>query len=62
MKPCKTCEQNARDAKEYREDYIAVLRLLARIREAVGDPAGKLMQDELVSRCRMLRHIAEGEA
>jgi len=33
----------------------ALLGLLAEIRAAVGDPTGKLMQDELVERCRKLR-------
>ena len=33
----------------------ALLGLLASIRAAVGDPTGKLMQDELVERCRKLR-------
>ena len=33
----------------------AWLGLLADIRAAVGDPTGRLMQDELVERCRKLR-------
>ena len=33
----------------------ALLGLLADIRAAVGDPTGRLMQDELVERCRQLR-------
>jgi hypothetical protein len=33
---------------------LKLLELLARIREAVGDPDGRLMQDELVERCRAL--------
>ena len=33
----------------------ALLGLLADIRAAVGDPTGRLMQDELVERCRKLR-------
>ena len=33
----------------------ALLGLLASIRAAVGDPTGRLMQDELVERCRQLR-------
>ena len=32
-----------------------VLQLVADIRAAVGDPTGKLMQDELVEHCRTLR-------
>ena len=33
----------------------SVLRLLADIRKAAGDPEGKLMQDELVARIRRMR-------
>lgn len=33
----------------------ALLGLLADIRAAVGDPTGKLMQDELVEHCRKMR-------
>ena len=36
---------------------IALLGLVADIRAAVGDPTGKLMQDELVDRCRRLHEI-----
>jgi hypothetical protein len=36
----------------------AVVKLLADIREAVGDPEGRLMQDELVAHCRALREQA----
>ena len=36
----------------------ALLGLLADIRAAVGDPTGKLMQDELVERCRKLRAVS----
>jgi hypothetical protein len=32
----------------------ALMSLLADIRAAVGDPKGRLMQDELVQRCRKL--------
>lgn len=37
----------------------ALLGILADIRAAVGDPAGKLMQDELVEHCRKLTHSAD---
>ncbi len=37
----------------------ALLCLLADIRAAVGDPTGKLMQDELVEHCRKLAHSAD---
>ncbi len=36
-----------------------LLGLLADIRAAVGDPTGKLMQDELVEHCRKLSHSAD---
>ena len=44
-------EKRARDAEE---DAIAMLFLLAEIRNAVGDADGRLMQDELVARIRAL--------
>jgi len=37
----------------------ALLGLVADIRTAVGDPTGKLMQDELVARCRHLKQLEE---
>lgn len=42
-------------------DLLRALAVLADIRAAVGDPEGKLMQDELVARCRELRERAEGK-
>jgi hypothetical protein len=36
-------------------ESTALLGLLADIRAAVGDPTGKLMQDELVEHCRKLK-------
>ena len=36
------------------ENEISLLRLIGTIRDAVGDPHGKLMQDDLVERCRKL--------
>jgi len=38
---------------------VALLNLIADIRAAVGDPTGKLMQDELVERCRKLAKAAK---
>lgn len=35
--------------------YPSLLGLVADIRAAVGDPTGKLMQDELVEHCREMR-------
>lgn len=37
------------------ETEMALLRLVADIRAAVGDPIGRLMQDELVEHCRKLK-------
>lgn len=37
------------------DTLAAALRLIADIREAAGDPDGKLMQDELVERIREWR-------
>ena len=34
-----------------------LLGLVADIRAAVGDPTGRLMQDELVARCRQMREV-----
>jgi DNA-binding Xre family transcriptional regulator len=42
-----------------RAEVIGLLNLIANIREAVGDPTGKLMQSDLVERCRELRAKAE---
>jgi hypothetical protein len=38
----------------------AALRFIADIREAAGDPEGKLMQNELVARIRRMRESLEG--
>lgn len=45
--------------KSPRLDGSGLLLLLADIRAAVGDPTGKLMQDELVERCRKIAHSAD---
>jgi hypothetical protein len=37
----------------------ALLGLVADIRAAVGDPKGKLMQDELVAHCKAMRSALE---
>ena len=36
------------------DNCVALLYLLSDIRAAIGDPYGKLMQGELVERCREL--------
>lgn len=39
----------------HRQDCDSLLRLVAEIRSAIGDPTGRLMQDELIQRCGNLR-------
>jgi hypothetical protein len=46
---------NTQDSNAVSVESTALLGLLADIRAAVGDPTGKLMQDELVAHCRTLR-------
>lgn len=41
--------------EELKSSQASLLNLLADIRAAVGDPHGKLMQDELVQHCRDMR-------
>lgn len=43
------------DANAVSVESTALLGLLADIRAAVGDPKGKLMQDDLVEHCREMR-------
>lgn len=45
------------DANAVSVESTALLGLVADIRAAVGDPTGKLMQDELLVRCRLLNEI-----
>ena len=47
------------DANTVSVESTALLGLVADIRAAVGDPTGKLMQDELVEHCRKLAHSAD---
>lgn len=47
------------DANAVGIESTALLGLVADIRAAVGDPEGKLMQDELVEHCRKLAHSAD---
>lgn len=50
-----TNSANSQDSNAVSVESTALLGLLADIRAAVGDPTGKLMQDELVEHCRKLR-------
>jgi len=43
--------ESTKDSNAVRVESTALLGLLADIRAAVGDTAGKLMQDELVEHC-----------
>jgi hypothetical protein len=43
------------DNTDNADTLAGALRLIADIRAAAGDPEGKLMQDELVSRIRRMR-------
>lgn len=47
---------------DLRASNARLLGLIADIRAAVGDPTGKLMQDELVAHCRSLRLTDEERA
>lgn len=58
MKPKKRAKR-AGTRTVARDPSITLLTLLADIRAAVGDPDGKLMQDELVEHCRKLAHSAD---
>ena len=42
-------------SEEMNNNEIALLNLIADIRAAVGDPNGKLMQDELIEWCRSMK-------
>lgn len=47
------------DSNALSVESTALLGLLADIRAAVGDPTGKLMQDELVERCRRMSDVID---
>lgn len=49
----------SQDSNAVSVESTALLGLVADIRAAVGDPTGKLMQDELVEHCRKLAHSAD---
>lgn len=48
-----------KELEDARQSAWALLSLVADIRVAVGDPRGRLMQDELVERCRKMREALE---
>lgn len=45
--------------KKTEKEEFGAFMLLADIRAAVGDSTGRLMQDDLVERCRRLREVAD---
>ena len=49
----------SQDSNAVSVESTALLGLVADIRAAVGDPTGKLMQDELIEHCRKLAHSAD---
>lgn len=51
--------ENTGDSNAVSVESTALLGLLADIRAAVGDPNGKLMQDELVERCRRMSAVID---
>jgi hypothetical protein len=51
--------ENTNDVGAVGIESTALLGLLADIRAAVGDPTGKLMQDELIAHCRSMRSALE---
>lgn len=51
--------QNTSELSGQSSEGYSLLSLLADIRAAVGDPMGKLMQNELVEHCRRLREDKE---
>jgi hypothetical protein len=54
--------ENTKDSNAVSVESTALLILLADIRAAVGDPTGKLMQDELVAHCaEMLDRVTRAE-
>ena len=58
----KTDIENTTDSNAVSVESAALLTLLADIRAAVGDPTGKLMQDELAAHCaEMLDRVTRAE-
>jgi hypothetical protein len=50
------------DTNHLSPEYLSLIDLLSRIRAAVGDPTGKLMQASLVAHCQKMREALEGLA
>jgi hypothetical protein len=54
--------ENTKDSNAVSVESTTLLFLLSDIRAAVGDPTGKLMQDELVAHCaEMLDRVTRAE-
>ena len=56
---CAGIEDPEREIAGLRAQNASLLRLLADIRSAAGDPNGRLMQDELVDHIRTMRRDAD---
>lgn len=59
MIPIKVSKNLERQRDQARRDCLALLGLIADIRAGIGDPTGKLMQDELIQRCVRMRVALE---
>lgn len=59
MIPIKVSKNLERQRDQSRRDCFGLLGLIADIRVGVGDPTGKLMQDELIQRCVRMRVALE---
>lgn len=56
-------EMNLQEERDQsRADTMSLLHLIYDIRKAVGDPEGRLMQDELVAKCRELYQLSNPES
>lgn len=55
---CAGLEDPEQEIAGLREQNASLLRLIADIRAAAGDPNGRLMQDELVENIRKLKECA----
>ncbi len=55
-------EQLRADLAQAGRDLASVLLLVAELREAVGDPEGRLMQVDLLARCRKLAALPAAAA
>lgn len=57
--PISFVEDLQRRLDDAANDLVAAMYLVSKIRHAIGDKNGKLMQDELVEKCRQYREELE---